>query len=300
MNRTQIAIVRCVPDPVRDEPRNVGVIAWHDGEVHARFVGEDDAGDMDRRRIPRQLVGDRSTYADWVDYWRAQLKAGEVDDVVRGQRVHIGDESFIEAMTNVTRGGFEIRRTAEALPAGQWSVKHIAEQAFERFVISDEVLASQDEQSVVKARHRQLAYNAERALRRNNYREERDFVRDYSAFGKTTKGHRVPARFDLAIVNQPDLITKGVVLLVDAVSLIASKSEHNEVVDRARAVVTKVREVRNDQQVHVRALISNGTSAQSDVGRYATQILEEDGGVETVTIESLVSLVPKVRQGLPF
>src|SRR5947208_424234 len=104
----QLAVVRYVPDPIRDEPRNVGVIAWRRGEVAARFVGEDAAGDMDRRHISRRIVPDAQTYVEWVGYWRTHLANGLVENPTRKARVSVNNPKFLESLANVTRGGFQI------------------------------------------------------------------------------------------------------------------------------------------------------------------------------------------------
>ena len=298
MSTVRLAVIRYVPDPVRDEPRNVGVVAWRPGEVAARFVGEDDAGDIDRRQISRRLVPDRQSYVDWVGFWRTQLAEQSISDPVRHREVTVGDPTFLEALASVTRGGFQVRDGGEAAGAEDWTIRRLVDEAFERLVASPEWGDESEEEPLGRARHRQLAWNACRALMRRNYHEKRDFVRDFRVTGQTEKGHDVPAIFDIAIPTPVDLITDGRLLVVDAVSFAAAPQNLNEVVDRARAVATKAQETRKrDRGVLVRALVSNGTSADGDAGRYATQILTDDGELELVTIEQFVELVPKVRQG---
>src|SRR5437879_3340679 len=245
-NSIQLAVIRYVPDPVRDEPRNVGVIAWRRGEVAARFVGEDEAGDLDRRSVSPRLIPDRQTYVEWINYWRSQLTAQSVEDPVRHVRVAVGDAGFLEALANATRGGFEVRLRGEVVEAEDWELGRVVKETFERLVESadwDEA-GDVEEEPRGKAHHRALAWNACRALMRHHYQEKRDFVRDFRVTGQTGKGHEVPAVFDIGVPAPVDLVSRGELLLVDAVSLAAAPSQLNDVVDRARAVATKAQETR--------------------------------------------------------
>jgi hypothetical protein len=133
---------------------------------------------------------------------------------------------------------------------------------------------------------------------KHHYQEKRDFVRDFRVTGQTGKGNEVPAVFDIGVPAPVDLVSHGELLLVDAVSVAAAPNLLSDVVDRARAVATKARETRErHSKVFLRALVSNGRSAESEAGRYATQILQDDGDLELVTIDQLVTLVPRIRQG---
>lgn len=296
---TRLAVIRYVPDPVRDEPRNVGVIAWRAGEVAARFVGEDDAGDLDRRHISRRLIEDRQTYVEWVHYWRTQLAARSIHDPVEDADVAVGEAGFLQALANATRGGFEVRSRGEVVAADDWDLRRIVGESFERLVEPPDWGDTDDEEEAIgKAHHRKLAWNACRALMRHHYQEKRDFVRDFRVTGETGKGNEVPAVFDIGVRAPVDLVSQGELLLVDAVSLAAAPNQLSDVVDRARAVATKAQETRqHHDRVFVRALVSNGKSVESEAGRYATRILQDDGDLELVTIEQLLTLVPRIRQG---
>lgn len=69
-------IAKYVDDIRRNEPINVGVIAFGAGHVAARFEGEDEHGRLDRRRIRKRVTG-RDAYVAWVQHWRRLLDAGE-------------------------------------------------------------------------------------------------------------------------------------------------------------------------------------------------------------------------------
>src|SRR5436190_6468630 len=181
MSKIQLGVVRYVPDPVRDEPRNVGVVAWHAGKAVARFIGEDDVGALDRRRISSRLIPDRQTYGDWVQFWRSQLASGFVQDPVRQSKVAVASTDFLDALANVTRGGFEVRLGAETLVNKEWALDRVVQEAFDRLVHLEEWddVVESEQAPKGKGHHRQLAYDACRALTKQRYRDKHDFVRDY-------------------------------------------------------------------------------------------------------------------------
>lgn len=298
----QLAVVRYIQDPVRNEPRNVGVIAWAPGQVAARFVGEGQGSDLDLRRVSPRLVTDRQTYDEWVQFWRRHLDAGQIDDPIEGGTVSLEKQSFLTALAAATRGNYELRLGAEAhLPKGL-GLEAAVREAFWRFVEPSayEVQAFVANEEKKGASHRQLAHDAYLALKKNKYQEESDFIRHYRVLGQTNKGAEVPAVFDLGILpaSPGGLFAGGRKLLVDAVSFVAVESEAPEVIDRARAVASKATEVRKaDPETVVRALVTNGRTANTEVGRWASRILEDEGGLSAITLPELVDLVPRVREG---
>jgi hypothetical protein len=73
-------VCKYVPDPRRQEPRNVGVVLLHPTEgVQARFLGEDLPGEIDGRKVAG-VVRDTKGYDQWVTYWRYCTQAINLDD----------------------------------------------------------------------------------------------------------------------------------------------------------------------------------------------------------------------------
>lgn len=68
-------VAKYIPDLIRQEPRNIGVVLWTPSGVLARFIGEDDDGRLDSRRVPEWL-GDATVYREWVAFWRGQCAKG--------------------------------------------------------------------------------------------------------------------------------------------------------------------------------------------------------------------------------
>lgn len=73
----QYWVAKYVDDPIRNEPRNVGVVTLKDGAHAARFLGERDDGQFDARHLGNKLRY-AQVYGQWRSYWREQIKAGNL------------------------------------------------------------------------------------------------------------------------------------------------------------------------------------------------------------------------------
>lgn len=73
-------LVKYVPDPFRDEPRNVGVVVESDSGGFMRFVGQTKSG-FDGRKA-RGLVRSTKTLRAWMDYIDYHLQAGTLAEEV--------------------------------------------------------------------------------------------------------------------------------------------------------------------------------------------------------------------------
>jgi hypothetical protein len=67
-------VVKHVPDLVRREPKNIGVIVFVEGRGESRFLGEQEDGDIDGRTVPQ--FGNHLVYKAWVKQWRALRDQG--------------------------------------------------------------------------------------------------------------------------------------------------------------------------------------------------------------------------------
>jgi hypothetical protein len=74
-------VAKYIEDPVRNEPRNIGVIVHSDSAWAARFAGERDDGTVDGRRLQNFKYAD--VYKQWLQYWREQLDAENIEDIVQ-------------------------------------------------------------------------------------------------------------------------------------------------------------------------------------------------------------------------
>lgn len=66
-------VAKHVPNLLRYEPRNVGVVLWTPSGAWSKFAGERADGTLDLRCCP-SFVEDPQAYKQWVDYWRDFLK----------------------------------------------------------------------------------------------------------------------------------------------------------------------------------------------------------------------------------
>jgi hypothetical protein len=78
----QYWIAKNVEDPFRNETRNIGVIVRDARGIAARFMGERDTGELDRR-----LLGQRfrrpDVYLQWLTYWRGEINQGRLDAILK-------------------------------------------------------------------------------------------------------------------------------------------------------------------------------------------------------------------------
>jgi len=99
MNETcRYLVAKYISDLHRMEPRNVGVIVWAAGCVHARFLGEKAPGEVDGRSIPA-FVTNMGAYKQWIDFWRQQLSGNPSASGKRLQRC-------VDALKESSHGNF--------------------------------------------------------------------------------------------------------------------------------------------------------------------------------------------------
>lgn len=73
-------VAKYVEDPLRNEPRNVGIIVSGLDGLAARFAGERDDGSVDGRRLQGFKYAD--VYKQWLQYWREQIDVENLDGIV--------------------------------------------------------------------------------------------------------------------------------------------------------------------------------------------------------------------------
>lgn len=72
-------LVKSVPDIYRNEPINIGVIVALGGEVATRFVGQDQHGNVDGRRLPHH-VPSASEYRGWIGYFERAAREPDFEE----------------------------------------------------------------------------------------------------------------------------------------------------------------------------------------------------------------------------
>ena len=95
-------VAKHIPDLLRYEPRNVGVILWTPYGAASRFVGERADGTLDLRCCP-PFVEDAQIYKQWVDYWRGLLKADVGLQELVGPLERIDDANLPKLLTRASK-----------------------------------------------------------------------------------------------------------------------------------------------------------------------------------------------------
>lgn len=109
-------IAKYVDDLARNEPKNVGVIAYDGVDMIARFDGEDDKGRMDLRRA-KNVRNATQTFRAWVDYWRAAIDEPRTLDHSL-QDASPGDERVADYLLRLPSQDFYLERGGAILLDG--------------------------------------------------------------------------------------------------------------------------------------------------------------------------------------
>src|SRR6266699_384568 len=96
-------IAKYVPEILRNEPRNFGVIVWSPEKLDARFSGETGGGGVDGRKIP-EWVKSKTSYKEWVHYLRNCIAHGAVE--IKGKVVRSDVPDFIDALKDVSNANY--------------------------------------------------------------------------------------------------------------------------------------------------------------------------------------------------
>ena len=135
MNAPRYFLAKYIPDLLRAEPRNVGVVLWSEKGIAARFLAEkpDRPGEVETRHIPA-FVTSRPAYAQWVEFWRVELSRAEIASVSRpGIKVGRNSPDYLDILAASSRGNFVLTEGGRLLdPVGD--PQDAADYLFERLV----------------------------------------------------------------------------------------------------------------------------------------------------------------------
>lgn len=83
----QYLIAQHIADPLRQEPRNIGILARQGMLAGSRFIGEDQEGKMDGRKLRRFRFPD--VYKQWVEHWKdAVVRVQDLDTLLDSAASH--------------------------------------------------------------------------------------------------------------------------------------------------------------------------------------------------------------------
>jgi hypothetical protein len=94
-NRTYL-VAKYIPDILRQEPRNIGILLYWDGEWSAQF-------DED----PENPAAASGAFLEWKGFWRDCLEKG-VPPLRGGEYIAPDDGGFALALCQASRGNFAL------------------------------------------------------------------------------------------------------------------------------------------------------------------------------------------------
>ncbi len=94
----QYLVAKYIPDPMRMEPRNIGVILWSAGRATARFLPASAA----------DFVPDKETYERWVRFWNVEI-AKDVIHPYRSRPVRKSNHKFLEGLQKTQEGQYALQ-----------------------------------------------------------------------------------------------------------------------------------------------------------------------------------------------
>lgn len=180
-------VAKYIPELLRNEPRNVGVIVWTPEKVDAQFWGENGGDNVDGRKIP-EWVRSQTTYKEWVHFWRNAIVHGQ--SPIKGKTIRPNSANFLEALKKsgnanyILGDGGEV--TDEIEPA---DLPILTSYLFELLVDRET-----DEETAKNAYELERACN--RVIRKTRAFSDKRFVRDKGVFCKITEGVRELFQFD--------------------------------------------------------------------------------------------------------
>jgi len=176
-------IAKYIPDLSRMEPRNIGVVAWANGDLAARFIGQktQQASEVDGRSIP-SFVTDSYAYRQWIGFWVEETSGKTICDLRSGKEFSAEEPDCLMALKETGRDNFILEDGGfllDELPAGE-TVSDLANYLFE-------TLVSQETHLLTFAKDAALQEASERILTRSGLPETKGFISDYRIKRKVGK-----------------------------------------------------------------------------------------------------------------
>lgn len=135
MGKAEYLVAKYVPDLFRNEPINIGVIAWLDGSVALRFLGQKPDGRIDGRA--GGLAGTIKSipnYKQWIESWTRKASKSELSCRGVGS-VSKSSPDFLRALAACGGGNYMLEPGGELIDeADANEVNEITAYLFERLV----------------------------------------------------------------------------------------------------------------------------------------------------------------------
>jgi len=117
MTQARYMLAKYIPDLLRVEPRNVGVILWSPAGVVAQFLAEKSSkpGEVDGRRIP-SFISSHAAYRQWVQYWRTELRQNEIESPSRpARKANRSSPEYLDVLADSNKGNFVLTEGGQLL-----------------------------------------------------------------------------------------------------------------------------------------------------------------------------------------
>lgn len=100
-------VAKYIPDLMRGEPRNIGVVLWSPAGVKARFIAEnlDHPGGVDNSKIP-EFVKSTSAYKQWIRFWQGEIGKPAIEPATGGVEVPRCSPDFVAALQAANKSSF--------------------------------------------------------------------------------------------------------------------------------------------------------------------------------------------------
>jgi len=116
MTGAQFLVAKYVPDLIRNEPRNIGVIVWSDAGVAARFQGNDKHGNFKSKDFP-DFIQSPTTYKQWVNFWMAEIKKEKIEFIGTSKIATKASPEFVDALLTTSKDNYFLDKGGAVLDA---------------------------------------------------------------------------------------------------------------------------------------------------------------------------------------
>jgi hypothetical protein len=268
-------IAKYVPEVLRNEPRNFGVIVWTPFKVDARFWGES-LGNVDGRKVP-DWIRSKTAYKEWVKFLRNCVVKGEIS--TKGETITSETPEFLSALENVSGANYLLGDSGlipESIEASD--VPILTDYLYELLVAGET-----DPQTAKNAYELEVACN--KVIRRTRVNEDQRFKRNRSVICSIAKGVTEYIHFDYYYGNgDPEWLYKRVPLgirqldrFVDSTAWQFDRVVRASVIPREKgaALIMPTDEQRAEPSVQEAIRVLGTVTRVIDIGENAQQLQTE-------------------------
>jgi len=139
MARATYLIAKYVSDLFRNEPVNIGVIAWCDGATAFRFLCANAEGNVDGRMLRGKIeTVSLDAYKQWISAWVKLLAKDKINFIGKTGIVEKASDQFLDALESTSKGNYILERGGELLEdISQNQIQSVADYLFARLVDGD-------------------------------------------------------------------------------------------------------------------------------------------------------------------